>query len=182
MRRVQLTCIHADIWAPSVARRYVKLWGWEPLPHGTEQLLHNILQTLCAAPHCTPPSELRACASPYLRPRRFRGMCPRGQGLPSSGTHALTQAPSRVAIHAPRGAERDTVAPDRVAVVEQRIVQQRWCRCRGRGQGQPFGREDQFHYPRCDRGDRTTSRRWCKCVTPVYEVRTSFLRRCGKTV
>lgn len=25
---------------------YVKLWGWEPLPHGTEQLLHNILQTL----------------------------------------------------------------------------------------------------------------------------------------
>lgn len=180
MRRVQLTCIHADIWAPSVARRYVKLWGWEPLPHGTEQLLHNILQTLCAAPHCTPPSELRACASPYLRPRRFRGMCPRGQGLPSSGTHALTQAPSRVAIHAPRGAKRDTVAPDRVAVVEQRIVQQRWCRCRGCGQGQPFGREDQFHYPRCDRGDRTTSRRWCKCVTPVYEVRARFLRRCGR--
>jgi len=25
---------------------YVQLWGWEPLPHGTEQLLRNILQTL----------------------------------------------------------------------------------------------------------------------------------------
>jgi hypothetical protein len=88
----------------------------------------------------------------------------------------VTQAPSRVAIHAPRGAKRDTVTPDRVAVVEQR-VQQRWCRCRCRcrRQGQPFGREDQFHYPRCDRGDRTTSWRRCRCVTPVYEVRTSFL-------
>jgi hypothetical protein len=75
----QLTCIHADTWSPSVARRYVKLWGWEPLPHGTEQLLHNILQTLCAAPHCTPPSELRACASPCLRPRRFRVCAPEGR-------------------------------------------------------------------------------------------------------
>eukprot|EP00908_Phaeocystis_cordata_P007623 Transcript_18278.p1 GENE.Transcript_18278~~Transcript_18278.p1 ORF type:complete len:466 (-),score=105.91 Transcript_18278:468-1865(-) len=25
---------------------YVQLWGWEPLPHGTEQLLRDILQTL----------------------------------------------------------------------------------------------------------------------------------------
>ena len=53
--------------APSVARRYVKLWGWEPLPHGTEQLLHNILQTLCASLHpalrtrtCIPPAYARA--------------------------------------------------------------------------------------------------------------------------
>ena len=115
-------------------------------------------------------------------PAPVSGYVPQREGLQFSGTHAVTQAPSRVAIHAPRGAERDTVAPDRVAVVEQRIVQQRWCRCRGRGQGQPFGREDQFHYPRCDRGDRTTSRRRCKCVTPVYEVRARFLRRCGKTV
>ena len=51
--------------APSVARRYVKLWGWEPLPHGTEQLLHNILQTLCASLH----SELRTCIpAAYARP------------------------------------------------------------------------------------------------------------------
>ena len=92
MRRVQLTCIHADTWALSVARRYVKLWGWEPLPHGTEQLLHNILQTLCASLHpalrtapCTPNSHLHP---PLPRPRRFR-VWPRGQGLQSSGTYAV---------------------------------------------------------------------------------------------
>lgn len=30
----------------SCLTEYVQLWGWEPLPHGTEQLLRNILQTL----------------------------------------------------------------------------------------------------------------------------------------
>ena len=69
----------------SVARRYVKLWGWEPLPHGTEQLLHNILQTLCASLH--PALRTRTCIPPAYA--RAGLVWPRGQGLQSSATYAV---------------------------------------------------------------------------------------------
>ena len=72
-----------------MARRYVKLWGWEPLPHGTEQLLHNILQTLCAqrltAPH--PPNSALVHRPTYAR-AGFGVCAPEGRVYrPAAPTH-----------------------------------------------------------------------------------------------
>jgi len=62
---------------------YVKLWGWEPLPHGTEQLLHNILQALCAAPFAHP------CIASMLQ---RLGACSDTSGARSRPTHSCGYA------------------------------------------------------------------------------------------
>ena len=81
-RQAQCMCIH-DTRAPSADRRYVKLWGWEPLPHGTEQLLHNILQALCAAPFAHP------CIASMLQ---RLGACSDTLGACSRPTHSCGYA------------------------------------------------------------------------------------------
>ena len=59
---------------------YVQRWGWSPLPHGTQQLLRDILQTLCATRRSAPPTtpclhDLHRCAKSTVCPLRATRAC-----------------------------------------------------------------------------------------------------------